>query len=101
SRGKEIIESLLLSEEPLSAALARLRRFNFEVTPKALEYYEHFFFNVSLVDPTEMRALLAVRVEDMQLEGDDKETQIRYKAMKTAMYADPRYMMANSTTPGV
>jgi hypothetical protein len=101
SRGKELIEALILATEPLAIILPRLRRFGFEVTPKAIEYYEHFFFNISLVDQTEMRALMTVRVEDMQLEGDDKEAQIRYKAMKQSMYTDPRYIIVNSGTPGI
>jgi hypothetical protein len=95
-KAKEVMETLLiLAAEPTDICF-RLRKFGFNVLPKAVEYYAHFFMNMTLVDPTEIRALISVRVEDMQLLGDDRETAIRYKAMKQAMYADPRYMAANS-----
>lgn len=96
-KGKEVVESMLLVDEQPFSIVQRLRRFGIHVTLQMVSYYEHFFMNVKLVDPTEMRALILVRVEDMLLQGDDKETIIRYKAMKQAMYNDPRYMAATTT----
>lgn len=101
ARAKEVIESMILVEEPVFTTCTRLRRFGFDVHPKAVEYYEHFFMNTKLVDPTEMRALIALRVEDIALLGDDKETAIRYRAMKQAMYNDPRYMAVNAPVPAL
>jgi hypothetical protein len=98
-RAKELVEALILVEEPLLVICTRLRRFGFNVAPKAIEYFEHFFFNTSLVDSTELRALMSIRVDDMMLDGSSPEDLIRAKAMKQAMYSDARYMAVNSPTP--
>ena len=90
-RGKEAIEALLLTAETPEKMVQRLAFLGFQVTEQAVAYYKHFFLNPELVSPMEMAALIVIRVEDILLEGDDKETQIRYKAMKNAMYSDPRY----------
>jgi hypothetical protein len=96
-RGKEVIESLLLTAETPEKIVQRLAYLGFQtVTEQAVAYYKHFFLNPELVSPMEMAALIVIRVEDILLEGDDRETQIRYKAMKSAMYSDPRYRAVTS-----
>lgn len=95
-KAKEVVETLLILAAEHTDICFRLRKLGFNVLPEAIAYYAHFFMNVQLVDPTELRALISVRVEDLQLAGDGQETAIRYKAMKQAMYTDPRYMAANS-----
>jgi hypothetical protein len=101
-RSKELIESLILAEEPLMSICLRLRRFGVHVNPKSVEYYEHFFFNTSLVDHTELRALISIRVEDMAAGSNpDAETLVRYKAMQRALYNDPRYVAVNAVSPQI
>lgn len=100
-RAKEVVESMLLVGDGRPVICSRLRRFGFTATAKAVEYYEHFFMNTKLVDPLELRALMSIRVEDIQLQGNDPETVIRYKAMKQAMYNDPRFMAVNAPSPVV
>jgi hypothetical protein len=98
-RAKEIVESALIASETRGQIIQRLRLFGFHVTEQSIKYYAHFFLNLKLVDPTELRALLQVRVDDMALDTDDKEALVRHKAMKQAMYLDPRYLAANSVHP--
>ncbi len=99
-KAKEIVEAMLIAEEPTFVISKRLERFNLRVSMGGVEHYEHFFFNTKLVDPTELRALIDLRVDDMLLDAD-METAARHKALKHANYSDARYQSVNSSTPYV
>lgn len=95
-QAKEILEAMLLADEDRATILHRMEGFGYRVTAQSLAYYQHFFFNLLLVDATEMRALLQLRIEDMTLGEDDPETLLRYKALKQASFQDPRTIAAHS-----
>src|ERR1019366_4159333 len=70
-RVKEFIETMVLSHAPDAAiASAVVRDYRMPCTPKALERYKHFFWDISLLDASQMRALLNYRQESTGDEGE-------------------------------
>jgi len=100
-RAKEATEAMVLVNDPAVIICHRLQSLGIHIGPFDLQRYKHYFWNTSLVDSTEMRALLQIRVEDMRLEGDGGEDIIRHMAMVRANYMDPRHIAANSPVPEV
>lgn len=77
-RGKEMVEQMLFSgAEPLWIA-QMLKRVQFTATARAVELYKHFYFNVELVNETELRAIMGMRSE-IEIDGQDKD-EVNYKA---------------------
>lgn len=95
-RAKEFTESMLISKAPFVAIAYRLgdlykTRY---VSVRALELYKHFYFNVDLLDSTETRAALYLKV-DRLVESEDPEIAAQGRALKKASYTDPRRTAAN------
>ena len=95
-RAKEALESMVLVEDHPSTICSRMAHMKFTFDPDILRRYLHFFFNLSLVDSTEMRALLRLRVDNMIDDGDTVMHLKEREAMKSATYMDPRHNAANS-----
>ena len=95
-RAKEFTETMLISDAPHLAIAHRLSGM-YKMRgcgEKAIGYYKRYFFNTDLVDCTELRALLYLRME--HIAGDDpQETAQQYVAMKKAAWADPRRVAAS------
>lgn len=85
-RAKELVEALLLSQTPhdyVCAVLGRTRKI--VCTPEALKVYEHYFWNLDLIDSSQMRVLLQLRYKT--LNGSDDGV---VRMLDRAYYQDPR-----------
>lgn len=93
-RAKELVEAMTLTRVPvraISIALSRQRQAIF--SDGAVLAYQRYYWNVELLDSTEMRALLLCRAEAAH-ESKDPEVQLQGKPFKTASYTDPRRVAA-------
>lgn len=94
-RGKELTEQMLVTgAEPLWIC-AMLKRVQFQATPRAIELYQHYYFNTTLVDATELRAIMMMRahVEVNQQDTDARNYSLAYA---TASKADIASLTATS-----
>jgi len=89
-RVKEYVESNIISNAPhVAIAHALTKYYRFPCETAVIDRYRDFFWNVDLVDSTELRALLALRID--KLESDlNPEVQAQHKSMKTAFWKDAR-----------
>ena len=93
-RAKEFIETNILLRVPLSPIAAYVaQHFNVPCTYVSLQRYQHYFWNVDLLDTTEMRVLLAMRIE--QTEDGVPEFKGKKKLLQSAYYKDPRKIAAD------
>lgn len=97
-RAKEFIEAMILTHAPhLAVADAIVRGYGIACTAKAVEHYKHYFWNVDLLDATQMRALLNYRQEVVgsEEESASKENKAMHRAAKRASWLDPRRIAAD------
>lgn len=93
-RAKEFVESMMLVNAPLTAIagfITRHRKIFCDV--RALETYQHYFWNTDLLDSTQTRLLLQMRIDTVAEavpEFKDKKS-----LLKSAYYKDPRTVAAN------
>lgn len=89
-RAKEFIEAMSLSGAPTEYMKMTLKRqFSVTCTSKALERYLYFFWNMDLVDATQLRVLLQMRYRDLNGEkGYDK-------MLRNAYFQDARKVAAD------
>lgn len=93
-RAKEFVEAMTLTAAPVQAiALALSRQRQAQYTNGAVRAYQRYFWNIELVDTTEMRALLAIR-SDLAQGSTDTDVQGQAKAFRNAAYNDPRRVAA-------
>ena len=95
-RAKEMLESMTICDDPASYVLYRLNGMGLKLVEKDLKRYYFYFWNLELVDSTELNCLLQMRVESMMADGDDILSVMRHKAMRKASYNDPRVAAINS-----
>ena len=96
-RAREFVETMLLSHAPHDAISKAVTRYGMKCSPKAIAYYGHLFWNVSLLDSTQMKILLQWRFERLQernAEGEDTNHPFAIAA-KRASYQDPRRLAAD------
>lgn len=99
-RVKEMVEAMTIVNDPLSLIATRIKKAGIDnYTVSELKRYCHYFWNINLVDPTELRTLIHKRVEDIALEGDDKAASIIQRAMKRAQFTDARHMAVSTAVP--
>lgn len=92
-KAKEFVESMLLSGAPHSAiAYGLSQQKGIKVGAEAVTRYKHYFFNVDLLDSTEMRAAILLRSDPIAqgLDMHDPENAARAGAIKKAAWSDPR-----------
>ena len=94
-RGKQEMETLLLTAAPPAWCLERLRTLGHDVTVRALDKYAFYFFNLSLIDRRELRALMELRAPwvDSEEPGDAAQ---RARAVRNANRSDPRAIAVNT-----
>lgn len=93
-RAKELVEAMTLTRVPVRAiaiALSRQRGAGFD--EDAVLAYQRYFWNIELLDSTEMRALLFQRAMSPDLH-QDPEVKAQAKSFKNASYTDPRRVAA-------
>lgn len=99
-RVKEMVESMTLLREPYALVVVRLQRAGLgSYRAGDLQRYCHFFWNLDLVDSTELNGLMQIRAN--LTDGDDVLAVAATKAMVRASYNDPRYSAATSPIPVV
>lgn len=92
-RAKEFVETMVLIQVPFSAISAFVTKHRgVYCTPDALELYTHYFWNINLVDSSQMRALLELRVD--LAEEHIPELKGRKGVLKHAYYKDARTLAA-------
>lgn len=98
-RAKELIETMTIAGENHAVISHRLRSIGITVTIRAVKRYCDFYWNVGLVDSTELRALLRMRVEHPRYRDDGMEPlpeqRLQMYAMNKVQYQDPRRMMVD------
>lgn len=89
-RAKEFVEAMTLSGAPAVAiSIAIAQQCRVPCTGEAITTYQRYFWNVNLVDSTEMKAILFRRAE-LAAESTDEDSKKQAKAWKTASYTDSR-----------
>lgn len=93
-RAKEFVESMLLVQVPLSAIASFVEKHRrVRCTVEALECYKHYFWNVELLDSTQMRVLLRMRVDTAATHVPEFDG--KAKVLSAAYHKDPRTVAAN------
>ncbi len=94
-RAKEFVESMSLSGAPSTAiATALTTQKRFFCTAEVVDKYLHYFWNLSLVDCTEIRAIISLRSVVEVREGDAFGS-AKAKLLEKAAYNDSRRVAAD------
>lgn len=97
SRAKEVIEAMSLAGESPAFISHRVKMLGLRCTPEAIDRYFHYYWDLNLVDSTEVRALLKLRVEYLPFGRGGMEASrdqlLQYTVLKNASYKDPRRML--------
>ena len=89
-RAKEIVESMALTQEPDALIAAQVRSIGVNCNIGGVKRYKDIYWDLSLVDNTELRALLSMRSERILDENPGPDEVLQHKAMRRAMYKDTR-----------
>jgi hypothetical protein len=85
---------MLLAGAPYPAiAKALTVRQRISCSEDAVELYAHFYWNLELIDSTEAKMILQLRVDALE-EHTDRNRRAQHKAAKRAQYTDPRVIAA-------
>lgn len=94
-RVKEFVEAMLISSAPSNAiAYTVQRRHRFVCTPAVIDRYQAFFWDLTVLDSSELRALLQLRFAQLETHPDT-EIKAQYELMKRAYYTDARKAAAD------
>lgn len=96
-RAKEDMEAMLITFDPPALIAHRMNALGRACDALTVERYGFFYFNTDIVDSTELRAILRLRVDFVHPDSDEYEDQMR-SAMKKSAFRDPRRMMADQPT---
>lgn len=94
-RVKEFAESMSISNAP-SAAIAYgiKRQHKFDCTARTIDRFQAFFWNVHLLDSSELRALLQLRYAQLE-DHTDPQIKKQHDLMKRSYYSDSRKLAAD------
>jgi hypothetical protein len=92
-RAKETIESSIMSGAGAAWVSALLRRQGIQCNVETIEHYCHYYWNIELVDFTELSATLRLRSVLVE-PTDDPHEQAQPMALHHAMYRDRRKLAA-------
>ena len=95
-RAKEMVETMMIIDDPPILILHRLESLGLRTDKKSLVRYAHHFWNIQLVDSTELRALLDMRFKTELPDDAGGKDVARGLSLRKAAYADPRLIAANS-----
>lgn len=94
-RIKEFVEAMLISGAPsVAIAMSITRQRSWPCTAQTIERYKDFFWNMDLVDSTELRALLQLRLDWLQAHPDP-QVRLQHDSMKRAFWNDSRKTAAD------
>lgn len=98
TRAKELIENMLMSNShPGWVCTALRRQIGMDVEPDAVIRYKHYYFNVELVDSSELKALMVLRLASEQ--STDVDEQAIAAAVTSISKSDARRLTAMAATP--
>ncbi len=93
-RARETLETMVLSGAgDDSIATALVRRHKLQCSELTVARYRHYFWNVELLDRTQMRAFLDFRNIDV-LESPSKDVKNQYASLNRMRHSDPRAIAA-------
>lgn len=95
---KELVENMLIGRaHPGWVCTALRRQHGVDVLPEAIKRFKHYYFNVDLVDSSELKALMVMRL-DSDASNDPDEQKLNSALIKGVSY-DSRRITAMSATP--
>lgn len=93
-RPRETLETMVLSgADNESITLAMTRRHKLRATELTIARYRHYFWNVEMLDSTQMRALLDMRNTEL-LESPSKDVKNQFASLNRMRHSDPRSIAA-------
>lgn len=94
-RLREVAETMLLSQAPFDAVSHALAvRHHVQISKEAVRLFKYYFWNIDLLDSTEMRVLLDLRSNGMLATDAEKESMGQYVSIKKLKHTDPRIVAA-------
>lgn len=97
-RAKELAESMIISRADPSWTCAALKKNGHYATPESIKLYAQYYFNINLVDATDLRTLLELRSAPDGDTRDPDETRIGTTKYKVSR-GDQRRISANMGSP--
>lgn len=98
TRAKELVENMLIGYcHPGWICTALRRQFAMDVPEEAVVRFKHYYFNIDLVDSTELKALMTLRM-DSESTTDVDEQKVSH-ALTSMMKSDSRRLTAMASTP--
>lgn len=97
-RAKEFIETLLIAHAPTHAIAYRLANMHHVrgCSTRVVDLYKKYFFNVDLLDSSEVKAVLQLRIDNLLvMQSKSGEEARQGLALKKAYYSDPRKVAAD------
>lgn len=93
-RAKEFVEAMVLAHVPFSSIASFVTKHrSVYCTVDTLEVYTHYFWNINLLDTTQMRVLLELRIDT--LADNVPELRDKKSILKHAYWKDPRKVAAD------
>lgn len=92
-RAKELMETMLITFDPPALIAQRLSKLWKPCSLEVPKRYKFFFFDMDMVDSTELNAILALRADFVHRDSNHEDDQVR-GAVKMVAYSDPRRVMA-------
>lgn len=98
SRAKELVENMIISNaHPAWVCTCLRRQLQMDVPDDAIVRYKHYYFNIDLIDSTELKALIALRVDsDGSTDADEQKVGA---ALVSVSKSDTRRLTAMASTP--
>lgn len=95
-RAKELVETMLMGSSHPQWICTGLRRQGLDVIPGAITRFKHYYFNIDLVDSSELKALMSVRLAGAGTDPDELRLNAAHSAV---MKSDARRNTAMASTP--
>lgn len=95
-RAKEQIETMLISRAPMGWVGAALTKEGYKSTPEAIKLYKAHYFDIDILDVTQLRAALRLRMETSAAGSTDPDVTRAQAAYERAKRHDPRIAAANA-----
>lgn len=97
ARAKELIETMTIAGDPPPIIAHRLQDVGISSSTLSVERYCQFYWNIRLVDQTELRALIRMRVDSTAYRDDGamptNDQLLQSRALAKVRYQDPRSMI--------
>ena len=99
ARAKELVESMIISRSHPRYICTALSRIGFRASEDAIARYRHFYFNVDLVDSSELKALMEARLAVNLVNPKDHSAVLAANRHEATYKSDVRRNIAMHSTP--